>query len=169
MLVGSMGLVPVGEETRLRIQGGATNQTREAVIQKLHRVIADPSLITEDLIEEEFAVNNSMGAAGSFQKLGRYIACDLDSDVVGDRLNSLPSDIPIQLVWGTEDKTVPPAVGVTANHLIKRSRLALIEGAAHTCYFEKPDEFNKLLTAFASLAAGTVLPQNAATKSQRIG
>ncbi len=29
MLVGSMGLVPVGVETRLRIQGGATNQTGE--------------------------------------------------------------------------------------------------------------------------------------------
>jgi len=157
MLVGSMGLVPVGVETRLRIQGGATNQTREAVIQKLHRVIADPSLITEDLIEEEFAVNNSTGAAGSFQKLGRYIACDLDSDVVGDRLNSLPSDIPIQLVWGTEDKTVPPAVGVAAHHRIKRSKLALIEGAAHTCYFEKPDEFNQLLTAFVRDSRGSTV------------
>jgi 2-hydroxy-6-oxonona-2,4-dienedioate hydrolase len=148
MLVGSMGLVPVGEETRLRIQGGATNQTREAVIQKLHRVIADPSLITEDLIEEEFAMNNSAGATGSFQKLGRYIARDLDSDVVGGKLNSLPSDIPIHLVWGTEDKTVGPAIGTAAHDSIKRSKLSLIEGAAHTCYFEKPDEFNRILAAF---------------------
>jgi len=30
----------------------------------------------------------------------------------------------------------------------------LIEGAAHTCYFEKPDEFNKLLTAFLARPFG---------------
>jgi pimeloyl-ACP methyl ester carboxylesterase len=156
MLVGSMGLVPVGEETRLRIQAGAANQTREAIIQKLHRVIADSSLITDELIEEEFAVNNSTGAAGSFQRLGCYIARHLDADVVGDRLNSLPSDIPIQLVWGTEDKTVAPAVGAKAHQLIKRSRLSLIEGAAHTCYFEKPDEFNQQLTTFIGDSRGSM-------------
>jgi pimeloyl-ACP methyl ester carboxylesterase len=153
VLVGSMGLIPVGRETRLRIQGGATNQTRDLVIQKLHRVIADPSLVTESLIEEEFIVNNSAGAAGSFQKLGQYVAESLDADVVGDRLNLL-SHVPILLVWGKEDKTVPTEIAFAAHQLIRQSKLALIRGAAHTCYYEKSAAFNALLLDFLRDEAG---------------
>jgi pimeloyl-ACP methyl ester carboxylesterase len=148
VLVGSMGLVPVGEEARLRIQGGATNQTRDFVAQKLHRVIADPALVTESLIEEEFIFNNSRGAADALKKLGQYIAKDLDKDVVGERLNELPPDIPILLVWGDQDKTVPLSAGLAAHKLIHRSKLVVLKGVAHTSYFEDPASFNQILIDF---------------------
>ena len=148
VLVGSMGLVPIGEEMRLRIQGGATNQTRDFIAQKLRRVMADPALVTESFIEEEFRFNNSPGAAEALEKLGKYIAGDLDRDVIGEKLNQLPPDIPILLVWGDQDKTVPLTAGLTAHELIPRSKLAVLKGVAHTSYFEDPLNFNQVLINF---------------------
>jgi 2-hydroxy-6-oxonona-2,4-dienedioate hydrolase len=148
VLVGSMGLVPVGEEMRLRIQAGATNQTRDFIAQKLRRVMADPALVTESFIDEEFRFNNSPGAADALRKLGQYIATDLDKDVVGEKLNQLPADIPILLIWGDQDKTVPLTAGLAAHKLIPRSRLAVLKGAAHTSYFEDPLSFNQVLIDF---------------------
>jgi 2-hydroxy-6-oxonona-2,4-dienedioate hydrolase len=148
VLVGSMGLVPIGEEMRLRIQAGATNQTRDFVSQKLLRVIADPALVTDSLIEEEFIFNNSPGAGDALKKLGQYIATDLDKDVVGEKLSQLPPDIPILLVWGDQDKTVPLTAGLAAHKLIPRSKLAVLKGVAHTSYFEDPLSFNQVLIDF---------------------
>ena len=148
VLVGSMGLVPVGEETRLRIQAGAINQERTFVGQKLRRVIVDTSLITESFIEEEFTFNNSAGAAEALQKLGQYIATNLDRDVIGEQLNGLPPEVPILLIWGDQDKTVPLSIGIKAHELVVRSRLAVIPDVAHTSYFEDPLSFNRLLIDF---------------------
>jgi 2-hydroxy-6-oxonona-2,4-dienedioate hydrolase len=148
VLVGSMGLVPVGEETRLRIQAGAINQERTFVGQKLRRVIVDTSLITESFIEEEFTINNSAGAAEALQKLGQYIATNLDRDVIGEQLNGLPPEVPILLIWGDQDKTVPLSIGIKAHELVVRSRLAVIPDVAHTSYFEDPLSFNRLLIDF---------------------
>lgn len=145
-LVGSMGLVPIGDEARARVQAGANNQTREGVNGKLQRVIFDQSLVTPQMQEEEFRINNSKGAKESFAALGRYIAADLDRDVVGERLAGSP--FPILLVWGAQDRTVPPAAGEKARALLPGSRLALLEDAAHTAYYERPDAFNRILLDF---------------------
>ncbi|WP_084217439.1 alpha/beta fold hydrolase [Xenophilus azovorans] len=152
VLVGSMGLVPIGQEARNRIQAGANNQTREGVESKLRRVMHDPALTTPELVEEEWRINNSAGALDSFATLGNYIAIDLDNDVIGETLAK--SSLPVLLVWGEEDKTVAPAVGRQAREMLANSQLALIAGAAHTAYYEKPEIFNAILWDFAMGRAG---------------
>lgn len=151
-LVGSMGLVPIGDEARGRIQAGANNQTREGVAGKMQRVIFDQDLITPAMLEEEWRVNNSAGAKESFAALGQYIASDLDREVVGEPLARAP--FPVLLVWGAEDKTVAPAVGEKVRGLLPQSRLALLAGAAHTAYYERAEAFNGVLTDFLSGRAG---------------
>jgi pimeloyl-ACP methyl ester carboxylesterase len=145
-LVGSMGLVPIGDEARARIQAGANNQTREGVAGKMQRVIHDTSLVTPEMLEEEYRINNSPGAKESFAALGAYISADLDKEVVGEQLAR--ADFPVLLVWGEEDKTVSPEVGRKVRAQVQRSRLALLKGAAHTAYYERPDEFNAILNDF---------------------
>ena len=147
-LVGSMGLVPIGDEARGRIQAGANNQTRDGVEGKLKRVIFDAALVTPEMAEEEFRINNSEGAKESFATLGRYIAADLDKEVVGERLAL--AAFPVLLVWGEEDKTVPPAVGAQVRQLLPKSRLALLARAAHTAYYERADVFNRILGDFVA-------------------
>jgi len=151
-LVGSMGLVPIGDEARARIQAGANNQTREGVAGKMQRVIFDQGLITPAMLEEEWRVNNSSGAKESFAALGQYIASDLDREVVGEQLARAP--FPVLLVWGAEDKTVAPAVGEKVRGLLPQSRLALLTGAAHTAYYERPEAFNGVLTDFLAGRSG---------------
>jgi pimeloyl-ACP methyl ester carboxylesterase len=146
VLVGSMGLVPIGAEACARIQAGAANQSRDGIIGKLSRVIFDASLVTQDMVQEEWHINNSAGAQESFAALGRYIVADLDAQVVGKDLARAP--FPVLLVWGSEDKTVAPDVGRQVKSLVPRSDFVELAGAAHTAYFERPDAFNSIVTAY---------------------
>jgi pimeloyl-ACP methyl ester carboxylesterase len=146
VLVGSMGLLPIGAEARGRIQAGANNQTREGVATKFTRIIYDQGLVTPEMIEEEYRVNNSPGAKESFAALGNYIATKLDDEVVGEKLAA--TKLPVLLVWGDQDKTVPVSVGEAAARLLPGSRFVLLPGAAHTAYYEKPDAFNAELLSF---------------------
>lgn len=146
VLVGSMGLVPIGDEARARIQAGASNQSRDGIVGKLKRVIFDASLVTEDMIEEEWRINNSAGALDSFAALGRYIVSDLDAEVVGEELAK--ATFPVLLVWGNEDKTVAPEVGRKVKGLVPRSDLVELDAAAHTAYYERADAFNAIVTGY---------------------
>ena len=151
-LCGSMGLVPIGDEARGRIQAGANNQTRDGVAAKMARVIFDPALVTPEMLEEEWHINNSEGAKESFAALGNYIASDLDKEVVGEKLTAAP--FPVLLVWGSEDKTVPPTVGKMVRQKLPHSRLVVLDGAAHTPYYEKAEQFNRVLADFIAGKAG---------------
>jgi len=153
VLVGSMGLIPIGTEARGRIQAGANNQSREGVATKFQRVIHDQSLVTPEMIEEEYRINNSPGAKESFAQLGQYIAERLDDDVVGPRLAELK--IPTLLIWGDQDKTVALTVGEAARKLIPDSQLVVLAGAAHTPYYEKHDAFNRVLCDFLAGRTGS--------------
>jgi pimeloyl-ACP methyl ester carboxylesterase len=148
VLSGSMGLVPLGVDARGRVQRGANNQTFDGVKDKLHRVIFDPTLITDDFINEEYRINNSPGAKESFAQLGSYIGERLDDDLVGERLAALTSKLPMLLIWGAEDKTVPLAVGDAAWKMLHGSRLAVLARAAHSPYYERPADFNRLVCNF---------------------
>ena len=148
VLVGSMGLVPIGEEARGRIQRGASNQTREGVAMKLRRVIFDAAIVTPAFEEEEFRVNNSPGAQESFDRLGHYIGERGDIDVVGDRVVEMSATKPVLLVWGDKDQTVPLEVGRRVREQLPKAQLVVIPDASHTAYFEKPEIFNHALVQF---------------------
>ena len=148
VLCGSMGLVPVGEDVRKRVQRGAVNQSYEGLKQKLTRLMFDPALITEDVINEEYSMNNSPGAKESFKLLGDYIRTRLDDDVVAERMSAMTSCPPTLIIWGEEDKSVPLSVGTAAHKLLPASRLVVFPKTAHTPYFEQPDKFNQLVVEF---------------------
>src|SRR5260221_4926494 len=135
-LCGSMGLIPIGAEARVRIQGGANNQTREGVATKFTRVIFDQALVTPEMVEAEFRINNSPGAKESFAALGRYIAEELDDDVVGEKLAACA--VPVLLAWGGQDKTVPLAVGQQAAKLLADYKVVGLPGAGHAPFYETP-------------------------------
>jgi 2-hydroxy-6-oxonona-2,4-dienedioate hydrolase len=148
VFVGSMGLVPIGEEIRSRIRAGSANQTLEAMQAKFKNIIADQSKVTVEMVEEEFHTNNSPGAAAALIKVGRYIGEKLDDDVVGQKIASLNK--PTLLVWGDEDKVVPLAFGRAAREMLPNSRLCILEGTSHTPYYEKFSEFNAAILDFLS-------------------
>jgi len=60
--------------------------------------------------------------------------------------------IPTVLVVGEEDALVPPSVMETMAHRIPQARFVRVPGAGHSVYFEKPDDFNRMLTDFLTEA-----------------
>jgi pimeloyl-ACP methyl ester carboxylesterase len=148
VLVGALGIVPIGREAGEAIRRNVRETGRDRIEAKLRFVFAEHSLVTEALVEEEYRINNSPGAAESFQRLGDYIAEEIDRDGVGPHLAALAATLPILLVWGELDKAVPMAVARDAAALLGRPDLVTIPGAGHAPYLERPDAFNGHVLSF---------------------
>lgn len=56
--------------------------------------------------------------------------------------------IPTLIVWGREDKIIPPECAELYHQAIAGSRLALIERAGHFPHLEQPAEFTRIVSDF---------------------
>ena len=152
VLVGSIGLIPWGPERRGETRGRLRDTSRSSIENKLRLLVHDQDLVTDDWLREEFLINNSPGAAESFAAIADYIADRIDDDVAGPRLAGLHGGPPVLLIWGAEERAVPLETGQAAHRLIPGSELAVIGSASHAPYFERPDEFNRVLLEFLDRA-----------------
>ena len=148
VMVGTLGMAPIGQEARERTAGLIGDTTPEMVDRKLHSIIHDDSLVTEELHREEVRINNSPGAAEAFERVSDYFANRIDDDVVGERLAALSGRFPVLLVWGRQDMGFPLSMGEAAHELLTGSRLAIMDNAAHAPYYERPETFNAIVTQF---------------------
>jgi poly(3-hydroxyoctanoate) depolymerase len=55
---------------------------------------------------------------------------------------------PVLLVWGGDDRIVPPAVGKRFTELLPNARLAIITGGTHAVAREQPGEVARHIRAF---------------------
>ena len=160
VLVGTLGLVPLGAMACEQIATSLADVSEDGVRRKLARVVHDPSLVTEEWVAEEARINTSPGASASFAALAAYFRERIDDDLVGDDLRTLESP-PTLLVWGGEDAIVSLATGESARDLLgERVPLEIIAAAGHAPYLEAPAAFNTLVTSF--LRSTNVLEDNAA-------
>jgi len=58
--------------------------------------------------------------------------------------------LPVLFIEGVDDVLIPPAVIRVAQTLIPGARLAMVADAGHSVYFERSDEFNRILDGFLS-------------------
>jgi 2-hydroxy-6-oxonona-2,4-dienedioate hydrolase len=141
VLVGSIGLVPWGEERRAATRNRLADASRETVERKLNLLVFDPALVTEEWIREECLINGSPGAHEAFSAIGAYIADRLDDDLITDRLAALGDRVPLQLVWGAEERSVAVEIGVAAHAMLPSSEFVLLPETAHAPFFERPEAF----------------------------
>jgi pimeloyl-ACP methyl ester carboxylesterase len=148
VMVGTMGVVPLGQETTKAIARSILDRSRDGIAGKLRFILHRHELITDAWIEEEFRINNSPGADEAFHGLSTYFAENVDDDVVGDRLLGVSGQIPMLLVWGADDEMIKADVGFAAQHTLKDIPLVLLSGTGHVPYLERPDVFNTLIVDF---------------------
>ena len=149
VLVGSIGIVPLGEEARGRLASRFGTVDRHGIEAKLRTVIHDDDrLVTSAWIDEEWRINNSPGAVAAFETISSYIRSDIDDDVVGERLAAQGHRPPIAVIWGSEDKAVPPSVGAASRKAIEPDLYVEIASTGHCPYFEQSGEFNAIVTKF---------------------
>ena len=147
-LVGTTGMVPIGAKVGGQIRDNIRVASRDGIRTKLLFVLADPALVTDSLVEEEWRINNSPGAEQAFARLGDYIAGEIDHDCVGLLLKELIGRPPLLLVWGELDRAVPISVGHTVREMLPEAPFVVIRGAGHAPYYEKPPAFNQALLSF---------------------
>lgn len=152
VLVSGGGVIPLGSEHRERLRRIATYRSREGGLERLRRCLFDPRLAAGDIVEQEFRLNTSPGAEECLNAFGRYIADEIDNDVVGIRLRELAMQIPCLVVWGADDKVLPSTHGLEMQSAIGRSsRFVAIKRCGHAPYFERPWEFNQILLNFLGM------------------
>ena len=76
-----------------------------------------------------------------------------------DRAVDLSSiSVPVQLIYGAEDRLTPPSIGADMQQQIPGAELAIIEGAGHLVNIERAPEFNQVLLDFLSRHQGLADP-----------
>ena len=150
-LVGSVGLAPLGRAAAENVRANVKNTSREGIVGKLKFVMARQHLINDALIDEEFRINNSPGAARAFDVLGDYIVESIDRDAIGDKIKAFAAATPTILIWGAEDRAVPLKVGESARDR-SGAELVVMPGCGHCSYMEDPARFNEILLGFLKKA-----------------
>lgn len=64
------------------------------------------------------------------------------------------SGIPVLIIWGSDDKTIPVGNATTFHRRIETSTLVTLNGAGHVPHWERPDEFNRLVLDFITQSRG---------------
>jgi pimeloyl-ACP methyl ester carboxylesterase len=62
-------------------------------------------------------------------------------------------DVATHIIWGKEDRVIPPAYAEALNGLIARSTLAILPGCAHLAHIEQPKVFADQVSQFIQRVA----------------
>jgi 2-hydroxy-6-oxonona-2,4-dienedioate hydrolase len=153
MLIGPLGLVPIGPSARQALAAAVRRRSREDIRSKLEYLLGDPSLITEEWIEEEWRINNSPGATDAFDEISTYMAERVDDDLVATDLAPLVGRIPTTIVWGGADRMVPTGLAAGAMEALGGgANLQLMPGLGHAPYYEDPEGFQVHFSQFCRTA-----------------
>jgi 2-hydroxy-6-oxonona-2,4-dienedioate hydrolase len=151
-LIGSIGIVPVQREVETTVER-IHDVSDAGVANKLKFLVYDQSLVTEQWVREEKWFNSSPGAQTALERTARYVAEKANDDLVGAALADL--QIPTILLWGNQDKWVPPSVGHRIrSEVLPEAPLVLLERAGHAPYYERPDDFNRTFLSFIADPGG---------------
>lgn len=146
VLVGAIGLGDYDVEMlRTGVKRIATVDN-DTIRQKLLTLVYDSTLVNDRWVAEETRINSSPGASDSLAEVGRVLMeGPYDPNVLTQVRDS---GVPVLLVWGTEDKYVPASYGIEVFDQMPDAGLVLIDRAGHAPYYERPVEFNQVLTSF---------------------
>ena len=123
--------------------------TRKKTLWSLKRLVYDHSLITDELIDECHRYRAMSGANHTTAKVLRYgvdVLGQKDRVIMLDRLGEL--DIPVQIVWGAQDRFIPLRHGYAALERIRNAKLHIFDRCGHWPHMEKADAFNLTVSQF---------------------
>lgn len=151
VLVGPIGIAPETTALRARLATAIADTTRSGIEGKLNRVVFDHTLVTDEWIDEEFAINNSDGATDSFAALADYFLTEYGDHVIGTKLLEAAPNLPCLLIWGADDQLVPAGNATSVGELLPPgAQTHFIQRSGHAPYFDRPMEFQTVLLNFLS-------------------
>ena len=148
VMIGSMGLAPLAAERVAKIRAGLSDMSLLDMRARLLSVFSNPDLVTDELVKEDVLVNTSPGAQESLGKFGRHLASGYNDGLALPDLMALDGRIPLMLLWGSADESVPVEVAHAAREQLPRAQLAVMHGINHTPYIENPALFQQIVLDF---------------------
>ena len=122
--------------------------SREKLEAFLRTLVFDQRLVTDELIDERFAVASDPGALAAMAAMGASFGHPAHAEEAflwreAHRLRQR-----VLLVWGREDRVNPLDGALVALKTIRRCQLHVFGGCGHWAQLEKFDEFNRLVIGY---------------------
>ena len=145
---GTMATPEVMERIRSLSQAAADDPTEERIRARLEWLMADPSPVTDELVDIRRAIYARPGFAESM----RHILCLQDPEI---RERNLVTDAelaavtcPALVVWTSDDPSGPAAAGMNMAAKMPDARFEVIKDAGHWPQWEQSETFNALALEF---------------------
>jgi len=106
--------------------------------RSLGEVLRNPELRREALLEQ---FQNGAGRPGLVPAVQGLVGYD-----ILDQLSEV--DVPTLIVWGRNDRVVPPQDAVAYGERLRNSRTVIFNDTGHLPQLERPVRFNRLLETF---------------------
>ena len=136
---------------RLMEFGAPPGPSREKMAAFLRIMVYDQRLITDELIDERFAVASQPQALAAMTAMGAsFFGEHAEDGMLWRELHRLRHEV--LLIWGREDRVNPLDGALVALKQLRRAQLHVFGGCGHWAQLEKFSEFNELSLRF--LAGG---------------
>jgi pimeloyl-ACP methyl ester carboxylesterase len=116
----------------------------ESLLNSIAADFFDPALVR--MFQEKYRVQLQ------YRGFKRAILSSLREDMLGEFAGSYrrvaESDIPVLLVWGRNDRTVPFLHSRAMLNLIPGAEFHILENSSHIPHYEEPEAFNQLMIEF---------------------
>ena len=136
---------------RLYEFGAPPGPSREKMRAFLRTMVHDPSLVTEELVEERFASATAPGTAEAMASLGASFAQPdtFEEGLLWREAHHLRP--PVLLTWGRVDRVNPLDGALAALKLIPKASLHVFPRCGHWAQVEAADEFFAVASGYLAL------------------
>jgi 4,5:9,10-diseco-3-hydroxy-5,9,17-trioxoandrosta-1(10),2-diene-4-oate hydrolase len=136
---------------RLMEFGAPPGPSREKMAAFLRTMVFDQRLVTDELIDERFAIASQPEALAAMVAMGAsFFGEHAEDGMLWRDAHRVKHEV--LLVWGREDRVNPLDGALIALKQLRRAQLHVFGGCGHWAQLEKFDEFNELSLRF--LAGG---------------
>lgn len=148
VLFDSSGMLNGPTELLTQYLAAAMNPSRESVRPVLEKLVANAARIP-DILVDGFVYR--MGLPGAKNAFRLAYENSVNTQITADRLARI-SGIPTLLIWGKEDRLIPPEYLPVFQNAISGSTALQVEDAGHAPFAEKPALACELIHRFLASA-----------------
>lgn len=133
---------------RLAEFGAPPGPSREKMAAFLRTLVFDQRLVTDELIDERYAIASDPGSLRAMASMGAsfFDPASYEQGLLWREAHRLRHRV--LLIWGREDRVNPVDGALVAMKLIRRAQLHVFGGCGHWVQLEKAAEFNRLAIEF---------------------
>jgi 2-hydroxy-6-oxonona-2,4-dienedioate hydrolase len=141
VLCAPTGVWPLGPALRNGLAARLPQADRDALRARLRFTTQLAGADLEAMIEEEFRTATFPGTPEAFAQIATMVSEELDADPLVEPLSELAETLPVLLVWGEHDRSVPPEIGERISRRVPKVSSILLPGAGHMPYIQQPEIF----------------------------